>query len=688
MTGQKSRRRMVIQRMVICLLAASVALLLSPIAAAQPDADANAAITAAWEASGGDGGTLGPKNGDVYRAGQGFGQNFAGGKIFFTPETGARIMWGAILEKYESLGGPADSDLGFPTIDEGAGRAPESRNTTFSATDKPVIFFTPATGARVVRGPINAAWDKLGGSAGVLGVPAEDEAYRGDVITQKFTNGELSFNTGDKKFTTVPPDLAAQLSGLQFPDDPAAAINAARRAAGGALGPLGAAQGPPYSIGKDGLGQNFAGGKIFYTPATGANVVTGQVLAKYESVGGPEGDLGFPTSSEVDGGLATASRMTTFAAEDKPVIFWTPDYGATIVRGAMSAAWERLDGAKGPLGAPTADQTEAGDVITQRFSEGVVSWDRSNNTFTTEPPNLASELSGLDVPGQNVPEAPGAPPSSDSNGDKWFKLSWWWLLAILPVVALIGLVAFATMRRRGRGEDPFATDTPFAMDSARFGDGGDEHAFGTAGAPERTPPDDDYATAMFSDRYARESFGALPPRRSDVASVDVDPWGARPAVDDEEPPAPVDEPGPPAPVDEPELDEPELDEPELEEPELEEPGLEEPGLEEPGLDEDTDAVDTAPTRVPTLEVERDPLIDTGRHARIEVDEPTLLRTAFLLPLEDPNEVPEGYPIKANTKLGVYWTPGSAMYDDAGAEVWFATEELARLNGFVADGEPR
>ena len=541
MTGHKSRRRTVIHRMVICLLAASVALLLAPIAAAQPDADANAAITAAWEASGGDGGTLGPKNGDVYPAGQGFGQNFAGGKIFFTPETGARIMQGAILEKYESLGGPAESDLGFPTIDEGPGRAPDSRNTTFSATDNPVIFFTPATGARVVRGPINAAWDKLGGSAGVLGVPAEDEAYRGDVITQRFTAGELSYNTKDKKFTTVPPDLAAQLSGLEFPDDPAAAINTARRAAGGALGPLGAAKGPPYPIGKDGLGQNFAGGKIFYTPATGANVVTGQVLAKYESVGGPEGDLGFPTSSEVDGGLATASRMTSFAAEDKPLIFWTPDYGATIVRGAMSAAWDRLDGAKGPLGAPMADQTEAGDVITQRFSGGVVSWDRSNNKFTTEPPNLASELSGLEVPGQNVPEAPSAAQSSDSNGDKWFKLSWWWLLAIVPVLVLIGVVAFATMRRRSRGQDPFATDHPFATDGARFGDGDDEHAFSTVGAAERTSADDDYPTAMFSDGYA-EDLGAVPSRRSDVASVDDDPWGAPPAVHDDEPPLPVGEP--------------------------------------------------------------------------------------------------------------------------------------------------
>src|SRR4029078_5548671 len=96
-----------------------------------------------------------------------------------------------------------------------------------------------------------------------------------------------------------------ELTGLQIPEDPTSAINTARRAAGGPLGPLGAAQGGPYKIGCDGLRQNFAGGKIFYSPATGANVVTGQVLAKYESVGGPQGDLGFPTASEVDGGPAT-----------------------------------------------------------------------------------------------------------------------------------------------------------------------------------------------------------------------------------------------------------------------------------------------------------------------------------------------------------------------------------------------
>ncbi|MGO4445843.1 LGFP repeat-containing protein [Mycobacterium sp. 2YAF39] len=676
MGGQKSRRRRVIHRVIIGLLAASTTVLLAPDAAAQPDVDANGAITAAWEASGGDGGPLGPRNGDVYPIGEGFGQNFAGGKMFFTPATGAHFVQGAILEKYESLGGPADGDLGFPTIDEGPGRAPDSANVTFSASDKPVIFFTPATGARVVRGPINAAWDKLGGSAGSLGVPSEDETYRDDVVSQKFTGGELSYDLGKKTFTTVPPDLAGQLGDLQFADDPAAAINAARRAAGGALGPLGAAEGAPVPIGKNGLRQNFAGGAIFYTPDTGAHVVTGQVLAKYESVGGPEGDLGFPITSEVDGGLATDSRMSSFAAEDKPIIFWTPEYGAVIVRGAMAAAWDKLDGAKGALGAPVADQTESGDVITQRFSGGVVSWDRSTSEFNTEPGNLASELSGLEVPGQKAPEAPGTSASSDSKGSKWFKFSWWWLLALVPLVALIGVVLLATLLRRRKGEDPFAPDGSYVSDDARFR-GDPEHAYGSVGGSERATTDDEYAAAMFGDRYASQGLGSLPhgddmpsgedltpdhahdddfthgddfAHRDEFGSADDDPWGAPANVEEEEPPAEVDE------------------------------------IED---DEDTDAVDTAPTRVLTIPpvVARDPLTDTGRHARIEIDEPEP-RVAFQLPLDDLNEAPDGYPIKANTRSGVYWAPGSAMYEDASAEIWFASEELARVNGFVSDDEPR
>ena len=631
MSGQPRLRSTVIGRVAITLLAGAAMLLLAPVALATPESDADAAITAAWDASGGDTGSLGPRDGGVYPAGEGFGQNFAGGKIFFTPAVGAHIMKGAILEKYEALGGAANSDLGFPTIDEGAGRAPGSLNTTFSAADKPVIFWTPETGARVVRGPINAAWDKLGGSAGRLGVPAEDEAYRGDVVTQKFTGGEISYDARAKTFTTVPPELAGELAGVEVPDDPTSAINAARRAAGGALGPLGAAEGAPYPIGGDGLGQNFAGGKIFYSEQTGANVVTGQVLAKYESVGGPEGDLGFPTSNDADGGLAPTSRIITFAADDKPVIFWTPDYGAVIVRGAMNAAWEKLGGAKGELGAPMADQSENGNVITQRFSGGVVSWDSSSNSFTTEPANLASELSDLSVPGQEAPKAP-SDQASDSNGGKGFQWHWWWwLLAVIPVLVLVGLVAFAALRNR-RGDD-----------DDRFGTGlGDEvPEYSGAPAADQAGTGDHHTADNFGDDYARGGLGVLSSPLSGQRTYPDAPislWGSPGHVDEATEAQPI-------PVQAPDGDDEHED--------------------DNGVD--PDSVDTAPTRLPTA-VERDPLTDTGRHARIEIDEPEPSRTALRLALDDSDEAPEGYPVKADTKSGLYWVPGSALYDDARAEI--------------------
>ncbi len=44
------------------------------------------------------------------------------------------------------------------------------------------------------------------------------------------------------------------------------------------------------------------------------------------------------------------SRIATFGAADKPVIFWTPDFGAVIVRGAMNAAWDKLGRSGGGTG--------------------------------------------------------------------------------------------------------------------------------------------------------------------------------------------------------------------------------------------------------------------------------------------------------------------------------------------------
>ncbi len=657
MSGERTLLNTGIRRTAVALLTAAVTLVLAPEAVATPESDAVDAINQAYDASGGTTGPMGPGDGGLYPVGAGFGQNYAGGKIFFTPDTGAHIMMGAILEKYESLGGPADGDLGFPTIDEGPGRVgPDSRNTTFSAADKPVIFWTPDTGAHVVRGALNAAWDKVGGSAGPLGVPTEDEVFNGDVVSQKFTGGELSWNRATKEFTSVPPDLAGQLAGLSIPEDATSAINAARRAAGGSLGPLGAKQGPQYAIGQDGAGQDFAGGKIFYSPATGANVVSGQVLKKYESVGGPQSDLGFPTSNEADGGLKTGSRVSTFSAKDEPVIFWTPDYGAFIVRGAMNAAWSKLGGPAGSLGAPVADQTEDGNVVTQRFTGGEISWDKQTNKFSTQPASLASGLSGLSVPGYEPPQGPSAA-ASESKGRNWFTPSWWWLLAGIPVLVLLGLVAIATLRNRGGGYvGPL--DAPFGVDTA------DD----TAAEAEalQLEGSDDNGTAGLDDTHGPRSG----PAQFEPAGLDHDPFAS--AGDD--------------------------------------------GDEFNELGPEPDESDTAPTRIPTQSDS-----SSGRHAAVQLDEPPAdlhepdepaaaprddeapddeppddeppddeaatnvapdTHTAIHLPLTDPYLAPTGYPIKADTKSGLYWAPEDDHYDHVPAEVYFVNEEFARANGFV------
>ncbi|OBK49533.1 LGFP repeat-containing protein [Mycobacterium sp. 1081908.1] len=716
-------RKLIGRALVGMATAVMAATLLAPAASASPIGDAEAAMMAAWEKAGGDTSPLGPRKGDVYPAGDGFALDFDGGKMFYTTDTGAKFVYGPILDKYESLGGPAGSDLGFPTINEVPGLAgPDSRVATFSASDKPVIFWTSDRGAFVVRGALNAAWDKLGSSGGVLGAPVGDESYAGEVTSQKFSGGEISWNRKTKEFTTNPAALADQLKGLQVAIDPNAAINMAWRAAGGAGGPLGAKQGGSYPIGGDGVAQNFAGGKVFFNPATGANALETDILAKYESLGGPAGsDLGFPTANEADGGIGPSSRIATFAAADRPVIFWTADHGAFVVRGAMKAAWDKLRGPSGKLGAPVGDQAVDGDVVSQQFTGGKISWNRAKNSFSTDPSNLAPLLSGLQVSGQNQPSTAAMPSHA-----KKFTWQWWWLLAAIPVLVLIllaVLLAFAWRRRRRRRRagdtatyeperDPVAAgyeapadphwghdDADLATDYVPFGE-----------LPEQQPPDDAGPAPRVS--WTRGADAGAVEGDEDPDAVDTD---SIPLVSG----AALAEAG----YDD--VPEAEAGYPEVAGEEADYTGTE--YLAGYADDEYGDAgyPDVAVPRTPPeaayvgdIPVAGEPDADyaevepedgaaaaeglaaaaetrAGRHAATDEEEPAEAapdapvgapvptgRPMIHLPLDDPYQAPDGYPIKASARSGLYYTPGSALYHDTLAEIWLASEEVAQANGFV------
>lgn len=690
---------------------AAFAALVVPHAVASPESDAADAINQAWQSAGGSGSPVGGRDGDVFTVGEGYGQKFSSGKIFFTPATGAHLIYGSILDKYEAAGGPADSDFGFPTIDEVPGLiSGNSRVSTFSASDKPAIFWTPDTGAWAVRGAINVAWDKLGGSSGVLGVPVEDERYDGDKVSQKFTGGELTWNSTSNTFTSEPAALADNLVGLEVPMDPTTRINQAWRATGGLGGPLGARQGEQAQVGDGGAAQGYAGGKIFYSPATGAHALTGAILSKYESLGGPTGDLGFPVGSEAEGGVPN-SRVSSFSAADRPVIFWTPDNGAVVVRGAINAAWDKLGGATGTLGAPTGEQQVKGDTVTQTFSGGEVSWNSATREFSTKPADLASGLSGLEMP-----DAVGQAPAETTPGGTTAKSSgwhWWWLAIIIPMLVLLGLLA-VWAQRRGRSDarddsfgaeaddrwleeedmlrhtdgdrvSPYSWGSPAAVGDrdAEFldedaGFGGDEDSIDTA--PTRIPSHaglaetDSSETAAGPGDWADEPdlgrHAAETPSVSSMWQVDLDverPRRRHSAAETLSWWSDTDQDlGEHVEAGEPEHDVEPADEP---------------------FDEVTVSDVTATSVVTDSQQPLDDLFGTTQ-GRQEIDAPEVAdvhepwRPAIHLPLADPYQAPEGYVIKANTHSGLYYTPDSALYNNTLPEVWFATEDLAQANGFV------
>lgn len=644
---------------------AGAAALVAPMALATPESDAAGAITQAWEAAGGAGSPVGGQDGGVYQVGVGFGQQFADGKIFFTPDAGAHLIYGAVLDKYESLGGPADSDLGFPNIDVVTGLVgPDSRVSTFNASDKPAVFWTPDTGAWAVRGAINVAWDKLGGSAGALGVPIEDERYDGDVVSQRFSDGELSWNRATNTFTSDPAGLADQLVGLEVPLDAVTQVNLAWRASGGLGGPLGARKGEPSTIGDSGAEQGYAGGKIFYSPDTGAYAVTGAILSKYESAGGPTGDLGFPVGIEADGGVPN-SRVSAFSASDKPVIFWTPDSGAVIVRGPLNAAWAQLGGATGSLGAPTGEQTVKGDTVTQTFSGGELSWNNSTKEFSSKPAELAASLSGLELPDAvaQTPAAPSGGGTSDTGG-----LRWWWLLIIVPLVALLGLLAMWAKRRsaadhdtvdRGGAGGAGFDDDPWPGSRPRYDSAPDAWSAPTAAAPFGAQ------TAFDADEDAIDTAPTRIPTEAELAeftpeSTQTDDWFAEPDAGS----------GRHAVGDTGSSSMWRFDLEEFGQPRRRH-AAEEPADWTAEFEEDVIIEDV-------IEVEPAPVV-VGSYQQ-PAEEPW--RPAIHLPLADPYQAPEGYGIKGNTHSGLYYTPDSVLYDNTLPEVWFASEELAQANGFV------
>ena len=129
------------------------------------------AIRDKYLALGGGYGFLGAPTSDEVDApgGRGRVSHFEYGDIYWSAATGARVVYGAIREKYEALGGAAGW-VGLPTTDEVD--VPGGRVSRFQGAD---IYWSPATGAHEVHGAIRDAYNAAGGAWSSYGLPTSDE---------------------------------------------------------------------------------------------------------------------------------------------------------------------------------------------------------------------------------------------------------------------------------------------------------------------------------------------------------------------------------------------------------------------------------------------------------------------------------------------------------------------------------
>ncbi|RME70940.1 MAG: hypothetical protein D6781_05400, partial [Verrucomicrobia bacterium] len=108
----------------------------------------------------------------------GYFRNYEGGSIYYSPQTGAHEIRGAIRTKWIQLGAERGF-LGYPTTGERTGADRDARGR-YNHFQHGSIYWHPSTGAHEVHGAIHAKYVELGAEASFLGYPTTDERQTPD----------------------------------------------------------------------------------------------------------------------------------------------------------------------------------------------------------------------------------------------------------------------------------------------------------------------------------------------------------------------------------------------------------------------------------------------------------------------------------------------------------------------------
>ncbi|MCZ2836681.1 DUF3152 domain-containing protein [Modestobacter sp. VKM Ac-2985] len=181
-----------------------------------------------------------------------------GASIYWTPDTGAHEVYGAIRGRWTDLGwetGP----LGYPVTGERPTPDGIGRYNHFNGSGGASIYWTPTTGAHEVYGAIRARWTDLAWETGPLGYPVTGERATPDGVGRfNHFNG-----SGGASIYWTPDTGAHEVYG---------AIRARWSELAWEAGPVGYPVSGEYAV-EGGRRSDFQGGSIVWDRATGSTEV-------------------------------------------------------------------------------------------------------------------------------------------------------------------------------------------------------------------------------------------------------------------------------------------------------------------------------------------------------------------------------------------------------------------------------
>ena len=312
----------------------------APVAAgAIAEAGNSTAVDERYAALGGPAGVLGPVLYPVDCAlpGDGCIGYYSNGVVVWSAATGARVIGDAeIYEAWVDAGAVFSADApGYPATDTFCGLRDDGCGQHFRAAS---IYVSNTVYATVVPDRIRAGWGAAGWEH-VLGFPIDD------VLCGLRDGGCLQyFETG-----TVYWSPATGSVGLRT-----GAVLGRWAQQGWEWGALGyPTSGEFCGLRGGGCGQHFQNGSIYWSPATGARVMTGWANRRWAAQGWEWGALGYPTSDQFCG-LRSMGCGQHFQG-GSVYQYMNGDFVDFTVAGAFRDKWAALGWEHGYLGFPTSD---------------------------------------------------------------------------------------------------------------------------------------------------------------------------------------------------------------------------------------------------------------------------------------------------------------------------------------------